>query len=239
MNRKPTGTRALQDIVDVVAPLGLLFLVGLIGVIVFQGRKQRAAKRTVFMEFAKRRGYSYRETDDGTVEQQAAGFERFATFYSPSIGKNPAHDVVQGQVDEGTVWSFRHGTPDLDGQAREWFVCLLATRQKWQGFMRITPRDSEKKQAREIGGQPVISVGVPEFDDRFVIRSDSDISLLNEDARQVLMTALDALAFLPEIQLKDGNVVIYPADRNVVVDSPGQLDALLKTATSLAEVLAK
>ena len=83
------------------------------------------------------------------------------------------------------------------------------------------------------------AVGVSEFDDRFVVRSDCGSRLLNADARRILMTALDTLPFLPEIQLRDGAVVIYPADRNAVVDSPTQLDGLLNTTTRLAGALTR
>jgi len=226
-------------LIDILAPLGLLLLIALVVGFFVSARKQQAAKRSIFREFAESRGFSYLESDDGTVERRAVGFEGFATSRSPSVGRTPPQDVVAGEVGEGAVWLFRHATRETEGQAREWYICLLATRREWQGFMRITPMDSERKRPREVGGKPVVTFGDPDFDRRFVVRSNNGSGPLNEDARGLLMSELDSLSLLSEIQLKDGVIAVYPADRNAEIKGPEQLETLLRTATGLARALGR
>ena len=83
-------------VIDVIAPLGLLLILAILGVIVWAARRQRQIRRGLLADYAETRALTYLAEDDGRVETAAQGFEGFARFRSASLGRVKPAPVVEG-----------------------------------------------------------------------------------------------------------------------------------------------
>lgn len=227
--------------IDVIAPLALVAMALGVVALVVAARRQRAARRGVFQELATTAGRRYLETDDGTAQAAAEGFEGFGRFASPSLGAKPPEAVVVGGVDEGTIHHFLHGTRDVEGQAREWTVCLVEAPRDLCGgtSLRIVP--TELSRVGRAGGPPVVSFAEDAaFAEGFEVRSpdpESARACLDPRVRQ-LLTSRGLRRPLPvEVQVRDRRLAVYLAGRNDEARGVEDLQALEDLARSLVAAL--
>lgn len=233
--------------IDVLAPLALLAMVAGVVAFVVTARRQRAARRAIFRDLADATGRRYLEVDDGTAERLARGFQGFGIFDSPSLGPKPPEAVVAGAVQEGTVCHFLHGTRELEGQAREWTVCIVDAREPLcrGAALRIRPRAVNT--VHEVGGDPEVQLPEdPDFSDRFSVTSSDPSaarSCLGSSARSLLSSAdrgTTGPRSLPvEVQLRDQRLAVYLARRDDEARSVDDLRALESLARDLAAALLK
>ena len=158
--------------IDVLAPLGLLLFVGFVVAFVLAARKQRQARGKIFQELAADAGWRHLAVDDGTAEALAQGFDDFARFSSPSLGKLTPKNVVLGDVDEGRLCAFVHGTREHEDQARQWFVCLIEAPRPLCDAALVRTRGAEARRVRELGVAPEVSFAEDRaFHREFLVRA--------------------------------------------------------------------
>lgn len=221
--------------IDVLAPLALVFMVLLVVVAGMTARKQRTERTDLFRTLARKRGWRFLETDDGTAERLARGFRDFAVFRSPSLGEKKPESVVLGDVVEGRVCLFVHGTRAYEGDARLWTICVLATQQPLGAPATIRP--PEQRRVRDLGDEPVVPIGDQRFARRFEVRSSAPEQLqrvLDEPTRRSMLEQAEALPFPVEMQILEDRVAVYPARRNDQASSPEELDRMVMLARSVA-----
>lgn len=221
--------------IDILAPLALL-LMGLFVVLIgVTARKQRRERADVFRALARRHGWRFLETDDGTAERLAEGFRDFAVFHSASLGEHKPESVVLGDVPEGNICLFVHGTREWEGNARLWTICLLACSKHVGPTARIRPR--EVRHVREINDDPVVTFGGGRFDQLFEVRSPRPEQLrsaLDEGTRKSIVDQAEALPFTVEIQILGDRVAVYPGRRNDQAGDVEELERMVALARSVA-----
>ncbi len=225
--------------IDVLAPLGLLLLVGFVVAFVLTARKQRAARGRIFQQLAERAGggWRYLPSDDGTAEALSQGFDDFAQFSSPSLGKLTPENVVVGDAEEGRICAFLHGTRRREGDARQWFVCVVEAAEPLCDAALIRTRRTEARRVREVG----IAPPVPFEEDRafhreFVVRARDAArarACLGPAARRFLLSRAGSLPFVPEAQIRHRRLAVYLAERNAELESVEDLSALVSFARGL------
>lgn len=197
-------------------------------------RKQRSERADLFRTLARKRGWRFLDTDDGTAERLSEGFRDFAVFHSASLGDKKPEGVVLGDVPEGRVCLFVHGTREWEGNARLWTTCLLACREQVGPRARIRPRGVTR--VRDLGDDPVVPFEDERFDQRFEVRSvdpEQIRELLDARARTSIVDHADELPFDVEIQVLEDRVAVYPGRRNHQADSVDELERLLALARSV------
>jgi hypothetical protein len=230
-----------ESMIDILAPLGLLAMLAIVAVVIIAARRQRATQQDIYKAFADHAGFSYREIDDGTAETLSQGFEDFARFSSPSLGPKPAANVVTADLKDGRLCLFTHGTREVEGEAREWFVCLTERQGTpcADAVIRCLPRNVRR--VAVVGGPPAVPFADdPTFDTHFEVRSndaDSARRCLTSRAREFLVTQANDLPFMPEVQLLERRIAAYPAGRNESIDSGKKLSALVDFARGFAASL--
>lgn len=224
--------------IDVLAPLGLVGLALFVVVFVWAARKQRRERAAVFRELATRHGWRYLEVDDGTAQRLAEGFDDFARFSSPSLGDTPPKPVVAGRVDEGRVCVFLHATRRHEGDARQWWICLVEARRALGPPLRVRPRGV--RSVRELGRDPEVEFEDTEFADIFEVRSE-DVedarTRLGPGARGLLVEGAERLPVPLEVQVRDRRIAAYPARRNDTVEDVATLEGLIELTRALARSL--
>lgn len=221
--------------IDVLAPLGLVALALLLVAFARAARKQRRERTAVFRELATRHGWRCLEVDDGRAQSLSEGFDNFARFSSPSLGDTPPKPVVAGPVDEGRACVFLHATRRHEGDARQWWVCLVEALEPLGPHLRILPRGVTR--VHELGRDPVVSFDDEAFSRAFEVRSpdaEAARACLGPDARERLLAGTERLPFPVEVQIRDRRVAAYPARRNDSVESVQDLEALLALSRELA-----
>ncbi len=230
-----------MELIDILAPLGLVAMLAIIALIVVSARRQRANRQHLFADFADIGGYSYLDTDDGTAEAISQGFKDFTRFTSASLGPQPPTNVVYGNLKEGRLCLFTHGTRDVEGQARHWYVCIVERSgiPCSDKLVRCFPR--HVRRVRTIGGPSVVSFdNDPLFESLFEVRAmDSNAArhCLAARAREFIASEQNQMPFLSEIQILDRRVAVYPASRNEDIDSKEKLIALVEFAYGVAAAL--
>lgn len=233
--------------IDVLAPLALLALAAGVVFFVLAARRQRAARRALFRDLADATDRRYLKGDDGTAERLAEGFQGFGVFHSPSLGATVPEAVVVGQVAEGTICHFLHGTRELDGQAREWTVCLVEAPEPLCGGAAVRIRPREVATVREIGGTAQVSFADDrEFDEGFAVTS-SDPSAtracLGTEMRSLLASGNRPGArpapLAVEVQIRDRRLAVYLARRDDEARNVDNLRTLEDLARRLSATLLK
>jgi hypothetical protein len=227
--------------IDVLAPLGLLLLVGFVVAFVLAARKQQQARGRIFQELAADAGWRHLAADDGTAEALAQGFDGFARFSSPSLGKLTPKNVVLGDVDEGRLCAFVHGTREQEDQARQWFVCVIEAAKPLCGAVLVRSRRTEARRVREVGVAPEVSFDEdPDFHRRFLVRARDAAGArrcLGSEARRFLLAGAGRLPFVPEAQIRGRRLAVYLAERNAEPESVEDLSALVSFTRGLARAL--
>lgn len=224
--------------IDILAPLGLAFMVLFVVVLVRTARKQQRERSSSFRALAGDRQWTFLETDDGTAERLAEGFRDFAVFHSASLGEKRPRNVVLGAVPEGRVCLFEHGTRVYEGHARLWTICLLESGDRLGPRMRIRPRGVPR--VREPGDDPVVSLDDDRFERRFEVRSpepDEVRTRLDTATRDLILQRADELRFQPEVQVVGRRVAAYPARRNDQAEDAAELEELLRFTREVARRL--
>lgn len=216
-------------------------MLAIVALIVVSARRQRASRQHLFADFANDAGYDYLGTDDGTAEAFARGYEDFARFTSASLGPRPATNVIRGDLEEGRLCLFTHGTRDIEGQARDWYVCIVERSGPPCGEDVVRCFQRNVRRVRTIGGPSIVSFDDdPPFESLFEVRAaNSDVAknCLTARAREFLAARRNQMPFQPEIQLLDRRVAVYPASRNEDIDTKEKLSALVEYARGLAAAL--
>lgn len=224
--------------IDVLAPLGLLALVGLVVVIALTARKQKREQAGVFADLAASKGWRLLDRDDGTARRLSDGFDRFARFHSPSIGERLPAPVVLGSVEEGRVCLFLHATRDHPGDARQWTVCLVEAAKHLGPDLEIRPRSVRR--VKRVGVAPVVPFDDPRFEESFEVRcadAAAARACLDSSTRELLIAAAGNVAHAVALQIRDRRLAVYLAARNDVAESPDELRELVDHASSVVRGL--
>lgn len=223
---------------DVLAVIALLAIAGLVAAVVVAARRQRAARRDLFRRLAAGHGWTYLEDDAGLLESLAHDFEGFGRFRSSSAGKLVPEAVVLGDVDEGRIGCFLHGTPGYEGSGRQWWGCLVETGQHLCGALRIRPRPIARGwQAKE---DERVEFQDPTFEQRFEVAApdrDAARACLGSSVRAFLSSEQPGLPFPVAIQLRGRRVAAYLAGRNDEAETVADLEELVRFTRGLAAVL--
>lgn len=228
--------------IDILAPVGLILLAAFLVVVVVSARKQKRSIGDIYREFARRSGYSYRDEDDGTAQQLATGFDEFARFKSPSQGTTRPEHVVTGKAAEGVFCAFSHATREYEGNARDWDVCIIETKDRLcvSGPIKCTPR--RRFMGREMNGLPEVPFEHDSaFSQKFMVcaaGASAARACLDEHVRNFLVLEAGNLPFAPEIQMLDKRLAVYPAGRNEDVADSEALSKLSDFARGLARAFA-
>lgn len=222
---------------DTLIPLGaLLFIILLAFAMVHTSRKQRAAKQQVFRDFATRKGWHYREEDDGAAQRFAGEFDGIGRFRSSSRGAVIPKDVVTGSSNGSAATLFRHSIRYSEGWAREWFVAgITATRPVAEHCSVQFCKRRAQKRAMHLPDPVVSEVRIGDFD--VLVRApDSAFAgrLVDSDVLRRLADFAKELSFRPEIQIRGRRIVAYLADRNATVDRVSTLEALYEFTRNVA-----
>lgn len=227
--------------IDILAPLALLAMIGLVVAIFLAARKQRQARGAIFESLAASSRLRYLSSDDGTAEAMAEGFEGFGRFYSPSAGKLEPKDVVMGELPEGRMCAFTHRTREVEGEGRQWCICIIDTNRQLCESALIRPRRSKWATTREVGVDPEVSFTEdPSFSEQFFVRSKHSQEVkecLNPTARELLVTTSSQLPFGPEVQIRQQRLAVYPTERNVDLESEETLSRLVELTRKLSRAL--
>lgn len=225
--------------IDILAPLGLLAMAGLVVAFVVTARRQRAGRRALFRRLAAAEGWDHLEDDDGLVESMARDFAGFGRFRSSSAGKLAPEAVVVGDVDEGRICCFLHGVVRYEGQGRLWTVCLIEAGRPLGGPLRIRPRSV--RFVREVGGHPRVRFhDDPTFEERFQVTApdpDAARGCLDSRVRSFLSSEHPGLPFPVAIQVRGRRAAAYLARRNARAERVSELQALARFTRDFASVL--
>jgi hypothetical protein len=216
---------------DVLFPFGMfLLIVFLVYLMIHTSRKQRDAKKEVFTDFANRKGFSYQEKDDGTVQEFARDFDGIGRFKSSSFGKVIPQDVVSGTIDTARSILFRHRIRYGEGWGREWFVAGIVANEPLAPHcaVQFCKRRSEKHTMylgdaiikEQKFGPYVMVVRAPSLSDAG--------KLVNEHILEKLAGWAEELSFRPEIQIRGKHIISYLADKNATVGGTETLEALFE-----------
>ena len=230
---------------EVIAPLLLAAMVGLVILVVLTARRQRAADRKYFVEAARTANLVYLQEDDGTAEALAQGFDQdeFARFSSPSRGRIPPENVVHGKVVEGEACLFQHSTHRTEGDARQWFVAIVANGVTLNSGGLIKCRSHQIRRVKEIGAMPEVEMwDDPDFSAAFGTQAEDPASArrcLTGQIRRMILDILLPLGFPVDLQIITNQVAVYPAERNYDPAGAQNLVDLLAAARKVAGALAK
>lgn len=224
--------------IDVLAPLGLLAMVGFVVLLVVTARKQRASRRELFRRLAAAEGWEYLEGGRDVVEPLARDFPGFGRFRSSSLGELSPEASVVGRTDQGLVLCFVHGTREYEGQGRPWTVCLVESRESLGGPVRIQPRDVRR--VREVGGDPKVSFDDPRFEAGFAVTAPDPAaarSCIGPGVRRFLLSEHPKLPFPVDVQIRGCRAAAYLARRNGAATTLSDLQALVDFTRDLVAVL--
>lgn len=228
---------------QIIGPLLVVALIGLVVVIVGTARRQRAGLQGQFREVAQQTGLDYLSEDDGTAEALAQGFDpsRFARFTSPSLGRLRPRNVVHGQVSEGKACLFSHATRRTEGDARQWIIAIVEAEAGPSGGGFIECASHEVRRVKEIGGRPAVDFADdPAFDRAFRITAEVPAAArhrLHAMGRRAILAAVAPLTFPVDLQIIGGRVALYPAARNYDPENAQDLARLLAAAQEIAAAL--
>ena len=228
--------------------LGPLLVIALIAVAVFivtAARRQRAKLRRLFRRTARTLDLHYLERDDGTAEAMATPFDRagFACFASPSLGRVVPENVVHGAVPEGHACLFTHYTRRTEGDARQWTVAIVEVRGKKKAHGLITLRNKTVVHVAEVGGMAEVDVSAdPDFALFFEVRAEKKAearACLDDPFRKEILDTTARLHFPVDLEIADGHIALYAAERNFTPERVRDLSELLFAARHLSGILAR
>ncbi|MFW6078338.1 MAG: hypothetical protein ACODAE_01875, partial [Gemmatimonadota bacterium] len=193
----------------------------------------------MFRRFAAARGWAYLGDGDGLVESMAHDFEGFGRFRSSSAGKLVPEAVVLGDVEEGRICCFLHGTTGYEGKGRLWTVCMIQAGRPLGGPLRIRPRSV--RWLREVGGDPRVRFhDDPTFEAGFEVAApnpDAARACLDSRVRGFLSSEHPGLPFPVAIQIRGRRVAAYLARKNARAERVADLQALVRFTRGLAATL--
>lgn len=206
---------------DVFIPLGLLLFIVLFAfALVHTARQQKKAKSAVFRAFADSHGLHYQALDKGSAQQFATGFDGIGRFSSPSLGNVIPKDVVSGRFDGKELLLFRHSIRFAEGWAREWFVAGVKHSVPLANHCTIQfCRKTSDIQTMYLSPPVIKQQRLGEF--LMVVRADEQASASFLDDAMLAQLAQHAASmnFRPEVQIRGDRVAVYPADREITLDS--------------------
>ncbi len=228
---------------QIIGPLLVVALIGLVVVIVMTARRQRGDLQGLFREAAELTGLSFLEEDDGTAQTLAQGFDpsRFSRFTSPSLGQLRPQNVVHGAVREGKACLFSHATRRTEGEARQWFVAIVEAEDGPADGVLIESVSRAVRRVKEIGGRPEVDFSDdPAFHEAFRTTADDAAAArrrLGAKGRRAILAAVAPLTFPVDLQVAGSRVALYAAARNYHPEGAQDLAALLKAARQVAAAL--
>lgn len=225
---------------QIIGPLLVILLIGLVVLVIAAARRQRADLSGQFAAAARSAGLAWLAPDDGTAQSLAAGFDpdEFARFRAPSGGAAVPGNVVHGAVPEGYACLFSHATRRDSGDARHWFVAIVeAPETLYRGGL-IKCRSRAVRRAGEVGGMAELEMPAdPGFAAAFVVQAEDVAAaraFLDDRVRRTLMAAAAGLDCAVDIQIAGARVAVYPAARNYSPASGEDLAGLIAAARRVA-----
>lgn len=224
--------------IEVFAPLGLVGFALLIWAFVRTARQQNRERLDRFIALADERGWRFVGDDDGTAMALSKGFSGFASFKGLSGEPNNPYNVVVGDADDLRICLFNHGTRVDRGDARLWFVCLIESPERLGPPFQLRSRSVRRSVA--LGGDPVVALSDSRFEEEFEVRSPAPTETrawLDPRIRDYISTQTRTLPFPIDAQNREFRIAVYPAERNVRIESVEDLQALVDFTLGLARIL--
>lgn len=230
--------------IDLLIGVGVLAGLSLFAyAVVRAARQQRRRRGDSFRLFAEQRGLELAASgDDAGLREVLSTFEGIGSYQSPSLGEVRPQHVVVDRAGPGRVWVFWHSRRVSEGDALQFYVCLVAGRDfdaEDPGLVLRFGRDRAIGTGVEIGytgqrrrhdlGERTIEV----FDG-----GDGVGDLLSGEVGRALAQRVGSLPWPVDLQLRPGALALYTTGRNLELSGPEELARLTDVACGIADLLA-
>lgn len=218
-----------------------LIIVLFIYAFIREARKQKKAASSLFQDIAGKHGWSFREEDNGIIQDLAKGFDGFGVFHSPSIGKIIPKNVISGSVPAGAFYFFQQYRRIYEGYALNFNVCFLKLGQSLCKPLVIRFKKGKKKIRNELYEHPEIPVPEKWKNDIEIFSIDENevADLLDDVTLETLIEESKKLLWRVDAQIRQDRLAVYISERNPDIESENDFQKLLEFTQNLAESLIK